>query len=201
MTVRTQSSRVVLLSTLTLLVVLSGCDLLQTRSPENPSQAGSTFVPPTSADIVVTNLQASIREKNKQNYLRCLVDTTISNRTFEFTPTVEARANNPGVFEGWTIASEDQYFKNLSESRSDGLSSLDLSNTTTNALAGDEVLFSGKYRLIFQHQNSSVAQEARGNLQFYISRDQQGTWSIYRWIDLRDTSDVTWSDIKASFIR
>lgn len=177
----------------------ASCDLLQTRSPESPLHGGSTFRPPTSPDIVIDNLKAAVAEKDRQNYMRCLADSTLLRRAYEFVPTIEARAHNPGVFEDWTLFSEEQYFKKLSESNSSGTSRVDFDGSPPSRIADDEVLYTARYHLIFQHQNSSIAQEARGTAQFYIARDNHGTWSIYRWVDLRGTSDVTWSDFKASF--
>lgn len=178
---------------------ITGCDLLQTREPQPPSVSGSTFIPPTSPDIVISNLQFAIKEKNKENYRRCLVDTNFSDKTFQFQPTVEAAAKYAGVFTDWTVISEEQYFKNLSESKTDGFSQLDFFNAVTNSQTADEVVFNAKYHFIFQHQNNNIAKEAHGNLQFSIARDRRSTWSIYRWIDVRDTSEVTWSDFKATF--
>jgi hypothetical protein len=178
---------------------LAGCDLLQTRDPEQPGGPGSTFVPPTSPEIVITNLQGAVREKNKENYRRCLVDTSFSTRIFQFEPTTEAAARYTGVFNDWSVVSEEQYFRNLSESKTNGRSDLFFFSTMTTSQSADEVLFSAKYHLVFQHQNSNIPEEARGNLQLYIARDQRSTWSIYRWIDTRDTSETTWSDFKANF--
>lgn len=183
----------------TLFAAIAGCDLLQTREPEQPGGSGSTFLPPTSADRVISNLQSAIEEKNTVNYLRCLVDTSFSGKIFHFEPTAETAAQDPTVFVQWSVAMEEQYFKNLSESKTDGFSRLDFFNQSTNIQTEDEVVFDAKYHLVFQHLNTSIAQEARGNLQFSIARDRRGEWSIYRWIDVRDTSVTTWSDFKVRF--
>jgi len=180
-------------------VVAGGCDLLQTRDPESPSGQSSSFEPATTPSIVITNLQNAVQEKNKENYRRCLVDTSFSDKEFQFQPTAEAAARYVSVFTGWSVTSEEEYFRNLSESRGGSVARLDFFNQTTTTQSQDEVLFAAKYHLVFQHQNSNLPQEARGNLQFYIARDQRSTWSIYRWIDTRDTSQTTWSDFKATF--
>jgi hypothetical protein len=190
---------VALLAVVPVAMVMAGCDLLQTRDPEQPSTSGSTFVPPTSADIVISNLQAAVREKNKENYLRCLVDTAFSSRAFQFQPTSESAARYAGVFSNWTEASEDQYFRNLAESRPGGVANLFFFNPVVTQQPPDEVIYEARYHLIFQHQSSSIPQEGRGILQLSLVRDQRSTWSIYRWIDSRDTSATTWSDFKGSF--
>ena len=178
---------------------MAGCDLLQTREPEQPSASGSTFVPPTIDSIVISNLQFAIGEKNKENYLRCLVGTNFSDKVFQFQPTSESAAKYASVFSNWTVASEEQYFKNLSESKPGGFARLDFFNPVFAQRPPDEVLFEAKYHLIFQHQNSSIPQEGRGNVQLSLVRDGRSSWSIYRWIDFRDTSEITWSDFKGSF--
>lgn len=189
----------VLLLVLLVAACLVGCDLLQTRDTQQPGGQGSTFVPPTSPEIVITNLQGAVREKNKENYRRCLVDTSFSTRVYQFDPTAEAAARYAGVFNDWSVVSEEQYFRNLSESKTNGRSDLFFFSAIMPPQSADEVVFSAKYHLVFQHQNSSIPEEARGNLQLYIARDQRSTWSIYRWIDTRDTSETTWSDFKANF--
>jgi hypothetical protein len=181
-------------------VLFSGCDLLQTREPEKPSGgSASTFLPPTTHDIVITNLQAAVREKNVENYRRCLVDSNFSDKQFEFSPTSEAQLRHEQVFSGWSVGSEVRYFERLTQSRPSGISQLDFSGAVVTNQSAEEVVFTAKYHLIFQHLESSIGEEARGSIQMHIARDKRSEWSIYRWIDVRDTSETTWSDIKALF--
>ncbi len=182
------------------LIAIAGCDLLQTRDAQQPLGSGSTFVDPTTRDLVIANLQAAIAEKNSINYRKCLVDSNFSDREFQFQPTPEAVARYGNVFNGWSVVSEVQYFASLSSSRPEGTSSLSFSNPLYSNQSADEVVFTAKYHLIFQHQNSSLPpQEARGNVQFSVVRDSRSWWSIYQWIDVRDTSEITWSDFKGAF--
>jgi len=173
----------------------AGCDLLQTRDPEPPAGGSATFTPPTSYDLVIPNLEAAVREKNSTNYRQCLVDSTYSNRQYQFQPTPE-RVNE---FVDWTVALEVTSFEKLSLSKPDGISDLSFSSTSYSSQPPDEAVLTAKYRLVFQHNDNTLAQEARGNIQMNLVLDQRGWWRIYHWVDLRDTSETTWSDFKAKF--
>lgn len=178
-----------------------GCDLLQTRDPDLPVGGSATFTPPTSYDLVVPNLAAAVKEKNSTNYRQCLVDSTYSSRQYHFFPTAESVARYGDVFNDWTVASEVTHFEKLSLSQPSGISELSFSSTSTpyTLQSSDEVVFNAKYRLVFQHNDNTISQEARGNIQLNLVLDQRGWWRIYQWVDVRDTSGTTWSDFKAKF--
>ena len=78
-------------------LLISGCDIFTTRTPENPLNAGGIFTPPTSASLVIENLLNAIKEKNTENYILCLADTTRNARqSFQFYPS----RIEPGCFCG-----------------------------------------------------------------------------------------------------
>lgn len=180
--------------------VVDGCDLLKTRDPEDPEVSGATFLPPDTYDIVVENLQAAVREKHATNYRQCLVDSNFSDKQFQFEPNSEAAAQHGAIFANWSVEAEENYFSRLSSERPTGVSRLDFVSPVFNNLSSAEVVFTAKYHLVFQHLNNTIPEEARGNIQLYIALEtERSRWSIYRWIDTRDTSQTTWSDFKGTF--
>lgn len=170
----------------------SGCSLFEPRDPQPPSQSGSSFVPPTSPDIVISNLQSSIAQKNAQNYIRCFSDP------FRFVPSTEAAAQYPGVLNSWTRSQEYDYMVNLiSRAIPNGVSSLLLTQTAS-IVTADSVIYNYDYVFTFQHTEASFPPMARGNLQFAIGVDNSN-WSIYRWSDFKTTADISWSSFKGKF--
>ena len=183
-------------------LTLSACGLLETREPQPPSQTSSTFIPPTSPSIVLDNLVSAIRERNTDNYIRCLVDSSFSDKRFSFVPTQEAQSQYFTVFNSWSPSAERGYFENLkSLTPSTATTLLFFSNQKFESVQSDSALFSATYDLVFQHNVSGVPQEAKGALQFYMATDRNRLWMIYRWVDLKTGSDFSWSEMKGRFSR
>jgi hypothetical protein len=175
---------------------IAGCDLFQTRDPQAPSQSNSTFSPPVSPDIVLSNLEAAIRDYNVDNYIRCFSDPAV--RPYEFVPSQGVRANYPGLFSQWTLESERRYFLNLGTPKG-GSPSLSFSNQQSLTVSSDSVIYNMNYILIFPHHRPNVPQSVQGNMQISIGSDNQHRWSIYRWQDFKTATDSTWSYWKAVF--
>jgi hypothetical protein len=181
-------------------LILSACGILETRTPQPPAQTSSTFVPATSPDTVLANLINAVRERNTDNYIRCLVDSNFSDKGFSFIPTQEAQSKYPLAFNNWSLSSERGYFENLkSRTPSTAISLLFFSSQKFESLQSDSALFTGAYDLVFQHDQSGVPQEAKGTLQFYMATDRNKLWMIYRWVDLQTGSDFSWSEMKGRF--
>jgi hypothetical protein len=181
---------------LVFLLPLSACDLFQTREPEQPSQTTSTFIPPTSYDLVLRNLQFAVSEYNVDNYMRCFVDSAY--RRYEFIPAPEARARFANIFNTWSLESERRYFQNLG-APSIGAPSLTFPSQAPIYTGSDSVIYNLNYTLYFPHRKAGIPQVVQGNMQLYLGVDPRRLWSIYRWQDSRTTTDSTWSYWKAVF--
>lgn len=177
-----------------------GCGLFDTRPVEEPTNPRSTFIQPTSADIVLTNLRFAIAEKNLENYTRCFVDSNFSSRRFKFFPDAVSQSIYP-VFLNWSITNERTYYSNLlSFTNTDNSSNLFPDNVTYNT-AIDSAIVDMNYILIFDHTRSNVAKQTKGKLRFIMGTDQRGLWSIHSWFDfINDNNDTTWSVVKANFV-
>jgi hypothetical protein len=181
-------------------LTLAACGILETRTPQPPAQTSSTFVPATSPSIVLDNLINAVRERNTDNYIRCLVDSNFSDKKFSFVPTQQAQAKYAIKFNSWSVSSERGYFENLkSQTPSTATTLLFFSSQQFVSVQSDSALFTGAYDLVFQHDLSGVLQEAKGTLQFYMATDRNKLWMIYRWVDLQTGSDFSWSEMKGRF--
>ena len=182
------------------ILFLQSCDLFSTRGVETPSDPRSTFIQPTSADIVLDNLEFAIAEKNLNNYIKCFVDTTFSARRFRYFPDAVSQSSYP-VFLSWSLNNERAYFSNLiSFSTATSPSNLFRDNTVFNTSI-DSTIVDMDYILIFDHSRSNVAKQTKGKLRFIMGADERGLWSIHSWYDfLNANNDTTWSVLKANFV-
>ena len=178
------------------MVWCGGCDLFQTRDPESPTASNTTRTPPVTPDIVLTNLQAAIREHNTDNYMRCFVDTTIAGAPpFAFA----ASGDFQGIFRNWQLEDERRYFQNLGAPVINAIPALTFANRQEINRTSTTDEYTMDYLLYYPHQQQSITQEVRGYMHLYLQTDGQHGWSIYRWEDTRTVSDSTWSYLKAHF--
>jgi hypothetical protein len=184
---------------LPLLLAAAGCDLFSTRDPEPPTGGSSTFTPATSPDLVLSNLEHAVAERNVGNYLRCLVDSVNSARAFAFIPTAAAAGRYPATFASWSVASERSAFSALvAVTPSGATSSLVLAGGFT-VVAADSAVYEGTYSLTFPHGIAGTPETAHGTVQFILTPDRNSIWAITRWIDVPVESEPSWSDLKGRF--
>lgn len=193
---------------LLILILLTGCDaIFGTREPESPNDDvnRSLWQQPTSPGIVLLNLKNAFLERNEENYLRSLADSTNSEREFLFIPSQEAAVNNPGAFIGWGLNEERVYINFLFSESSlpNGVkSSLEFTRFEEPSIPSDSALFEEIYELELEHTLENVPTKMMGIAKFRMARSSDGNWSIYRWEDLTFSSDdtlnlSTWSELKA----
>lgn len=186
-----------------LVLILVACNNpFSTREAEPPGQKRSNWIPPSSPDIVLINLRNSIADKNVANYLRCLVDTSQSQRRFQFIPDQSVKNKNPGVFDSWGIQEEKSYINQLFSSLpEDSTRSLLFQNLKESPYYPDSTVFTGEYRLILKHiqDPSSYPREVEGRVEFWLAQEKDGDWSIYHWTDMATGEHPCWSDLKAAF--
>jgi len=173
----------------------------QTRTPEPPKRAQGTFVLPHSPGIVFANLRNAMVELNVVNYERCFTDSARSGRRFRFIPEAAVANTNPGIFSRWSAKEERDYFARMRNPLpADSIFSLRLDSLQT-FVDSDSAIFLQRYELIARHQRqaSGVPRRVSGEGRFWLSRDQFGDWSIYRWADFSSGGAFTWSTLKAAF--
>ena len=179
--------------------LIAGCGLFSTRDPEPPKASSSTFVPPTAPDIVLSNLQHAVSERDGVNYLRCLPDSLNSGRTLTFIPTAAAGARYVTTFLSWSLQSEKSYFTSLVAVTPPTASSILILTGGFSLIASDSAVYNGDYQLTFQHGIPGVPETVRGNLQLVLAADRTSFWSIVHWTDHPIGTDPSWSDLKGRF--
>ena len=172
------------------LVVLS-CDLFKTRTPAEPSQQSSNYIPPTDPSLVLQNMSNAFQDGNAVNYAK-----SFSGTSFNFTPSTSAK-NKYGVdWTTWNKTQEQQSFEKILNHFSKN-SKVVLAfdpfvptyNNTTSQVETD-------YHLTLP-LDAGVMKKFNGRGQFTLAQDQSGLWYINQWVDLgTSVSDSTWSDFK-----
>ena len=176
------------------IVIASGCDLFSTRDPEKPDTITSSYKPPVTPDIVLSNLISAIQEKNVDNYMRNFIDTTAPTVRYSYYPSSGYEIR----FQQWGLENERRYFQNL-RAQASGTPSLTLSNLTEQNRTANTAEYIADYFLIYPHKVVAIASQVRGYLHFYLCVNNQSQWGIYRWDDVKTISDSTWSYLKYSF--
>ena len=195
--VRIACARVALISVAAGL--LASCSLFETRDPEPPFTGSSTFVPPTSPELVLENLKSAVSERNETNYIRCMPDTLSTGRSFLFLPTASAAARYASVFSSWSLASEKAYFSALVALTPAASTSVLSLNGNFQLLGSDSAVYQGDYQLVCPHGVGGIAETVRGSLQFVLASDRTSFWSIVRWIDSPIGNEASWSELKGRF--
>ncbi len=187
-------------------LLLAGCDIFRTGNPESPDTGKSTYVPPTSPSILIDNFKSAIQEKNLENYISCLADSSLGrgNRAFEFVPSAEAKARYFSIFYSWNLLAEQKSFTAILANMDEGSSPLlVLANSKFEAVSPDSTIYTAEYSLTLEHAIANFPKHFIGNLQFTLHPNQSGLWSITRWVDLSDqksdTTSASWSILKAHF--
>jgi|WetSurSiteA1Bulk_404760.scaffolds.fasta_scaffold17533_3 hypothetical protein len=186
------------ISILSAIYLLQGFYSCALREDESPVTSRSTFIPPTSPEIVVANLTFSIIEKDVNNYMQCFTDSNYSVRRYSYVPDVASGIQYP-IFRFWTLTNEKNYFQGmLASTNNEATSNLFLSNQTVNTFS-DTAFIDADYLLRVDHQRVDVPKTLKGKLRFILSSDTRNLWAIHRWIDIQTNNDTTWSVLKANF--
>jgi hypothetical protein len=171
------------------------------RDAESPITSRTTFVPPTSPDLVIVNLQFAVIEKDLYNYMACFVDTSYSTRRYSYTPDVASGIQYPTIFRFWNLSSEKTYFTSLlSLTDPASASNIFFSNSEWNTFGADTAFYDAEYLLRVDHIRNTVAKTLKGKIRLILASDSRNLWSIHRWIDIQSTiTDTTWSVLRANF--
>ncbi len=191
--------KIILKMVAVLILLFTGCgNPFSIRNAEPPANPSSNWTPPHSADDVLVNLIGAIKERNIENYMRCLIDSSNSSAVFRFDPDPILAVQYASVFADWNDQKE-KAIMNLAFSKvpQDSLSTLVFTEDIEEINAPDSVVFIKKYRLELHHTDASLPTEYEGQVEFWLSEDRQGWWAIYRWIDNSIPGYRPWSFLKA----
>ena len=179
-----------------ILMLMHGCGIFDTRSPQQPTNTRSTYVPPTSPSDVISNLTFSIEEKNTDNYIR-----NLSTSVYTYVPDSKSQSQYFQTFQNWNVNSERSYFNNiLAQMDPNASSNLFLSLLNTTLISSDSAVTTADYIVVFQHNRTNIPKSAVGNFRLIMKADQNNLFYITKWEDFRkNDTDFTWSELKANF--
>ncbi|MCX6165241.1 MAG: hypothetical protein NTU73_10360 [Ignavibacteriae bacterium] len=180
-------------------LLISGCGLFGLRDAETPTEPRSRFDPPITPDVVLGNLSNAVTDKDVNNYLQCIVDTSLTTKKFVYTADISSQIQYP-VFQNWQITNEKNYFFNLvSLTGLQNTSLLFYSDIISNTYS-DSAVYDMEYFVRFDHPKTTVAKNLKGKLRFVMVINSRNLWAISRWTDFKSLdTDTTWSVLKANF--
>ena len=148
------------------------CDLFKTRTPEEPSQQSSNYVPPTDPSIVLQNMVNAFQDGNVGNY-----DQSFSGTSFSFTPSTNAQ-NKYGIdWAAWNKTQEHTYFKNVLNHFNNSPVTLTFDPYTPIPNNAYIPTVETNYHITLPTE-SGVIRKFSGQVQYTIIQDQSGNWSM-----------------------
>jgi len=176
-------------------ILINGCDIFETRQPENPDRTKSNYITPSEPQYLIQNFINSFSDKNANNYLKSFATKPLVNREFSFTPSANGLSVYHGIWEEWTAADEFSYFNNLITKVPDELP-ITLTLSDERYTYGDSTIYTAEYSLrVPQINNEDLIYE--GNLILYMKQNNQSEWIIYFWQDIAHNETIkSWSELK-----
>ncbi|RMD48748.1 MAG: hypothetical protein D6830_06270 [Ignavibacteria bacterium] len=179
-------------------MLVTGCDLLTTREPENPVTGRSQRTLATTPDLLFQNLENSLKEKFIDDYMSCFVDTLLLDREFKFIASGEDISQFP-ILGNWTLANERDYFINMISQTIDKTPIiLQLKQVGVNNF-GDSAYYQFDYSLVISTNNENLQSNYKGNLKFKINLDKSNQWVITEWEDIKENNSHSWAELKGYF--
>ncbi|MCK9425656.1 MAG: hypothetical protein M0Q21_06435 [Ignavibacteriaceae bacterium] len=188
-----------LVSLFFLIIFFNGCDLFNTRDPEQPVQPRSNYKSAVTPEILLENFTNSLSEKNVQNYLNCFSDSSFSGKEYQFIPSAGSSSKYPVLLNGWSKKSEEQFLNNLISHIGKDLPITFTKNNESSSFSGDNsIAYSASYFLVVPRIDG-IPKNYEGDLQFYLIRDSREIWSIYLWRDIESSQHDSWSELKGFY--
>lgn len=173
------------------LLAASGCDFFKPRDAIEGS-GGGVWVPPTSPEIVIANLEAAFEAGIFADYRRAFTDE------FRFEPdavdVLQMAIERPGepVYDAWTADVETQ----VAEAIETGTTSVDLVFVFLN----EQILEEGrlhKYEYTLTITRAGRVDVYEGEAWFEIRQVAAGEWLIHHWADVVTPRTVeSWGRLK-----
>jgi hypothetical protein len=168
------------------------CDLFKTRTPQEPTQASSNYIPPTDPEKVLENMVNAFHDGSKVNYIK-----SFSSSSFSYEPSTNSQIKYGGELMNWDLAREQRYFENVLLRLQQNSNILLTFDAYTPAFLSDTSRrIETIYHLQVPHTMAGVAHTFEGQTRFTMVQNQSsGEWYIGQWLDVGST-DSTWSDLK-----
>lgn len=187
------------LTCISLFLLWNGCDIFSVRVAEPPEDARANFSQATTPELLIENLVNAFKDKNTQNYISTLGDSSFTKIAFQFVPSAGASSRFPGLVQNWSLQNEEQYFNNVKNKIVTEQSIiLTFSEVVQNSF-GDSLFYSASYFLNVPHADNANPKQFQGEIKLKLIRDQRSIWSIYYWQDLKSGELPTWSELKGLY--
>jgi hypothetical protein len=192
------------LATGVLVVAVSGC-IFSPRDPDGPPDEGPDipWVTPTTTDKVLQNLAAALAGEGISNYMDCLGDSF----RFHVDPQDSLDAGQEGEdrYANWVRDDEATYIDGVFLDSAVGI---DVVFTTVEDPDenDDETYRRDDYELtiVWQSGDHQPGESVtyRGQVTFWLRRDETQLWSIFRWVDRRAANpggSTTWGILRGDY--
>lgn len=166
-----------------------------TRTPEVPPDSDAVFLPPTSPEKVIHNLQTAVKAKSIQDYL------DVFSEDFAFAPDPGDSAFFEQYYRSrWTKESEYGFAINFfQQAQSDSLFSLALTTYAPSVYQPGEQMFLYHYLLSYGRVGDKT--EVYGKAYLYFRESDEGKWNIFLWADVRARKNSpTWGVIRTQYL-
>ena len=178
---------------LVIVTLLGGCDVFDTRNPEEPDGARGSWEVPLEPTDVLTNLSLALFERNASNYMRSFYADS-----FMFVADPQVQLQQPSII-GWDYAREQAHVNSLF---GEGVLPRDsvafvVFTAIEQSTVGDTAHVTSLYTLTAQVAISGAPGPMAGEAEFSMRIGNQGYWEIVRWTDRRTEELASWSDLKA----
>lgn len=181
-----------------ILAFIWSCDLLTTRDPEDPIIERSSYIVPSTPDILFQNLSSSFEEKILENYIACFVDINYISKQYRFVPAAGS-ISQFAELANWNLDAERSYFNNLRTISGDNMPMLlSLYNERSEPI-GDSAVYQFDYRLQVPLADENNSDEYEGSVLFRIYRDSRQQWAIGEWEDIKKENKISWSELKGRY--
>lgn len=169
------------------------------REAEQPGAGQIVWEPARSPAELLDNFTQSIADQDADKYIRCLVDTTYSDKTFRFEPDPAVLEIYPTVFENWGLHKEqDVMWQAFELVPGDSLSQLVFTQDVRETFSADSAEVIRQYRLELHHTQENLPSVFEGQIHLRMTEDTRGEWVIYYWNDRNVFPEKQgWSDLKA----
>ncbi|MDP4241332.1 MAG: hypothetical protein Q8921_01175 [Bacteroidota bacterium] len=190
-------------------IVLAGCDLFSTRTPEPPSSS-NTFIwtPATTVEILMGNFTGALQAFDASNYTKVFIAATDSTgsgpKAFAFTPIAGLDPASRTIFTNWTVEgpseSEHAWLAKLAALPHSGPLAITL-GAIAPVQSSNAASLTTSYTIALP-TGVIPTDTVRGSLemQFLLVTTEQGTkeWRIVSWTDFAPTGGTseTWTDLK-----
>ena len=178
-----------------LALLLSAC--FKPREVEPPAASSSDWVSPTDYQILLSNLQLAIGQKNAQNYLRCF-----SQDSLRFVPATVVYTGSELVWDNWSLQDEQTWMENvISELAVQSGNYVEMTELTLQTFGTDSVVYNGTYEMVMNHSDTTLTTSFAGQLEFLCRINNFNEWEIQRWGDFETAQDSSWSRLKLGYVQ